>query len=350
MKASRIKIGSRLVGEGHPVFIIAEAGINHNGDLGIAKNLAEAAKSCGADCIKFQTFTVGDLVVPCAPSAEYQKTSKAAKSQLAMLKGLELSRDEFSQLAEYCKKKKIMFLSSPFDSGSAHFLNNLGVPAFKIGSGELTNTPFLSEVASFKRPVILSTGMAFIWEVKEAVKAIFSAGNKDVILLHCVSSYPAEYDQVNLKAINTLADEFGLLAGYSDHTMGIEISVAAVSMGACVIEKHFTLDRGLAGPDHKVSLEPHEFKNMVTAIRNTQKAIGNGIKRPQKAELEIMRVARKSIVAACNIPKGAILKHDMFAAKRPGTGIKPALLGKLINKKAVLPIKRNQLMKWEYVK
>jgi len=344
-----IKIANKPIGTNAPCFIIAEIGVNHNGNLKLAEELVDAAKSSGADAVKFQTFVSEDLAVKNAPMAEYQKKSLPGGSQFEMLRKLELSRGEFRRLFNYSRKKRIIFFSSPFDSASASFLNALGVPAFKIGSGELTNTCLLPEIAVFGRPIILSTGMADMKEVKEAVRIIFSAGNKDIALLHCTSSYPADYNEVNLKAIKTLADKLSLPVGYSDHTIGIEVAIAAVSMGACIIEKHFTLDKNLKGPDHKISSTPDEFRAMVRSIRNIEKAMGDGIKRPQKSELVIKNIVRKSIVAACDIPKGARLQKCMFAVKRPGTGIEPASIDALSGRKAIVLIRKDKILKWAYV-
>ena len=329
-----INIGNRKVGIGQAVFIIAEAGVNHNGSLKLAKKMIDAAKACGADAIKFQTFKTGDLVVKCG----------WCKSQFEMLKQLELSDNDFRDLSDCCKKKKIIFLSTPFDPKSAYFLYRLGVPAFKIGSGELTNTPLLLQIAGYKRPIILSTGMAALGEVEEAVHVIYSTNNKALILLHCTSSYPANYDDVNLKAMDTLRERFNTPVGYSDHTSGIEVSIAAVTMGACVIERHFTLDKGLSGPDHKASLGPDEFKRMVKSIRNIERAIGNGIKKPQGSECSVKRIARKSIVARVDIPKGGRIKPEMLAIKRPGTGIGPKYLDEIVGRQVKTEVKKDKVL------
>jgi N-acetylneuraminate synthase/N,N'-diacetyllegionaminate synthase len=345
----KIAINNRKVGEGEACFIIAEAGVNHNGSLAMAKKMINAAKQAGVDAIKFQTFKTEELAIENAPRANYQSKQVLDESQFEMLKKLELSESEFVELFSYCKKNQIMFLSTPFDFKSAEFLNDLGVPAFKVGSGDLNNIPLILKVAAYGKPLILSTGMSNLTEVKESVEAIYSVGNNELILLHCTSNYPTKFDDVNLKAMQTLQNEFGVLVGYSDHTEGIEVAVAAVAMGACVIEKHFTLDRTLPGPDHKASLEPNELKQMVCSIRNVEKAMGSGEKKPSKSEAEIKRVARKSIVAAVNIPKGTILTQEFLAIKRPGTGIEPKYLSAVIGKKTKRAFGKNQLIEWDFL-
>jgi len=346
MEEKRIKIGKRFVGEGCPSLIIAEAGVNHNGSLKLAKKMIDAAKMAGAGAIKFQTFITEELVTQDAPKANYQKKATGSKSQYEMLKKLELSERDFKELFNYCKRRGIMFLSTPFDSKSAEFLLKLGVPAFKIGSGDLTNIPLLLQVAGYKRPIILSTGMATLTEIKEAVKTIYSTGNKNLILLHCTSNYPTKYKEVNLRAMEALKKRFNVPIGYSDHTEGIEVAIAAVGMGACVVEKHFTLDRSLPGPDHKASLEPDEFAKMVRSIRNIELAMGDGIKRPQRSELEIKKVARKSIVAARDIQAGEIITKDMLAVKRPGTGIEPKFFSQIIGKRTKVALSKDQVLTW----
>lgn len=335
MKSKTIKIGNQIIGDNYPVFIIAEAGVNHNGSLAIAKKLVDAAQAAGADAIKFQTFKAEDLTTPGA--------------HCQMLKKLELSADSFRQIVEHCRRKRIMFLSTPFDMGSLEFLNQLGIPAFKISSGDLNNLPFLAEAARYGKLLILSTGMSDLSEVKEAVKKIYSTGNKKLVLLHCTSRYPAKYNEVNLRALDTLKRTFGLPVGYSDHTPGIEISLAAVALGAGVIEKHFTLDRKMAGPDHKASLGPNEFQALVESIRNIESARGDGRKKPFRSELSIQRIARKSIVAANDIAKGQVLSTDNLTIKRPGTGLPPKYLNELIGKRSIMNLKKDRLIAWEDV-
>jgi len=321
-------------------FIIAEIGVNHNGSLRLAKKLVEAAAAAGADAVKFQTFKAEELATKNAPSASYQR----AGSQYEMLKALELSEPQLRELFKYCKRKKVGFLSTPFDLKSAEFLARLGVRAFKVSSGDLTNLPLLRALARYSKPLILSTGMATLAEVKAAVAAIRSAGNQKITLLHCVSSYPARSEEVNLRAMDTLKQAFSLPAGYSDHTLGIEVAIAATARGAEIIEKHLTLDRGLSGPDHRTSAEPDEFRALVRAIRKVESALGDGKKVPQKSEREIMRVARKSIVARENIIKGEKIKGSMLAIKRPGTGIRPRYFNKLIGQVARRNIRQDQIL------
>ncbi len=330
--------------------IIAEAGVNHNGSLAIAKKLVDAAKYAGADAVKFQTFQAQEITTRNAQKAKYQRNASGEESQFEMLKKLELPENSFKALHRYCKKKKIIFLSTPFDYKSAEFINRLGVRYFKISSGDLTNLPFLSRVALYKKSIILSTGMSTLAEVKEAVKAIYAIGNKKLILLHCTSNYPARYEDVNLLAIRTLKKKFRVPVGYSDHTLGIEVAIAAVALGATVIEKHLTLDKNMQGPDHKSSLEAEEFKLMVKAIRNTEKALGNGIKTPRRSEAEIKKICRKSIVAAYDIPKGTKITPLMLAVKRPGTGIRPKYFRKIIGNRTKVPLKTDHIIKWADIK
>ena len=303
------------------VFIIAEAGVNHNGSLELAKLMADKSVEAGVDCIKFQTFKSENLVNKEAKKAEYQINNTGSNdSQYSMLKKLELSYSDFSELKSYCDKKGIMFLSTPFDLESIDFLADLGMKIFKVPSGEITNLPYLRKINSYKKEVILSTGMANLEEIQDALNIL-----KDckVTLLHCTTEYPCPYDSVNMNAMLTIREKFNLPVGYSDHTQGIEIPVMAVSMGAKVIEKHFTLDKTMEGPDHKASLEPDELKKMVSSIRNVEKAFGTGEKAPQEAEKKNIEIARKSIVAKCDIQKGEIFTEQNLTCKRPASGISP---------------------------
>ena len=340
----KIRISKKIAGEAYPSFIIAEAGVNHNGRLELAKKLIDAAKSAGVDAVKFQTYKTEALVSAYAPKAEYQKRKNIEKTQFEMLKSLELSESQFLHLFNYCKRKKIVFLSTPFDSESAGFLYRLGVPAFKIGSGDLNNIPLLVQISKYKKPIILSTGMSTLQEVKEAVEVVYSAGNKKLILLHCTSNYPTKINDVNLRAMHTLENKFNVPVGYSDHTEGILIPVIAVAMGACIIEKHFTLDRNLPGPDHRTSLEPDELRVMVRAIRDTEKALGSRIKNPTKEEEEIKKAARKSVVALVDISKDTPITKEMLILKRPGTGLAPKYLNKIIGEKPKKDIKKDSLI------
>ncbi|AZR73886.1 N-acetylneuraminate synthase [Anoxybacter fermentans] len=333
------------------VFIIAEAGVNHNGDINIAKKLIDVAAEAGVDAIKFQTFKTEKLVSQGAPKADYQlKTTKKSESQYQMIKKLELDKTSHVELMNYCKEKKIMFLSSPFDFESCDLLDELDIPFFKVPSGEITNLPFLKYIAEKQKPIILSTGMANIAEIYEALETIYSTGNRDVVVLHCVTEYPAPIEEVNLSAMLTIRDAFKVPVGYSDHTLGLEIPIAAVALGAKVIEKHFTLDKSMEGPDHKASLEPDELKLLVQSIRNVEKALGDGIKRPAKSEIKNLPVARKSIVAARDIKKGQVLSRDLLEIKRPGDGIEPKFIDKILGFKVNRYIRRDEVLKWEDLK
>ena len=340
----KYNIGKRI-GEGKSCFIIAEAGVNHNGTLELAKKLVDVAKEAGADAVKFQTFKAENVVIKKAEKAEYQKTTKE-ESQYELIKKLELSEYDFMELADYAKKTGIIFLSSPFDKGSVDLLDKMNVPAFKIASGEITNFTLLKHIAKKEKPIILSTGMATLGEIEEALKIIRTEAVENIVLLQCVSNYPAKIEDVNLRAMETLKYAFNLPMGFSDHTLGITASIAAVALGACVIEKHFTLDKNLPGPDHKASLEPNELKELVKAIRDVEKSLGDGLKRPTKTEEEIKRVARRSIVAKVDIQKGTIITEDMLDLKRPGTGIVPKYMEMIIGKRAKVDIKKEDLITW----
>ncbi|MBU7032869.1 MAG: N-acetylneuraminate synthase [Theionarchaea archaeon] len=346
-RSTKIKIGQNLVGDGEPCFIIAEAGVNHDGSLKQAKTLIEAAHKAGVDAVKFQTFTADALVTPQAEKATYQKNTAPGESHYTMLKRLELRTDDFEELAEYAEERKLIFLSSPFDTESVSFLDRLGVPAFKVASGEITNIPLLSCIARKGKPVILSTGMATMGEI-EAVLPLFNT--IPLILLHCVTQYPAPFDQVNLRVIQTLKKAFGYPVGFSDHTLGYTASLAAVALGACVIEKHFTIDKTLPGPDHGASLEPRELGEMVNAIRQVENALGNGIKAITSEEEKIRAVVRKSVVAIRDIPEGVPITEQMLAIKRPGTGLPPRFFQKVIGKRATRPIKAEEVITWEDIR
>jgi len=339
------RIGSRAIGPGEPAFIIAEAGVNHNGDPELAHQLVRAAAEAGADAVKFQTFVADRLVTTDAPQAEYQrKNTGVAESQHAMLKRLELSEEAHRELYALCAQLGILFLSTPFDEQCADFLAGLGIAAFKIPSGELTNTPFLRHVARKRLPVILSTGMATMTEIDEAVEAIQGEGNTDLALLQCVSAYPSAPADTNLRAMQTLSARFHLPVGYSDHTDGMEIALAAAALGACVIEKHFTIDRSLPGPDHKASLEPGELAEMVAGIRKVESALGDGKKCPTAAEVETAAVARKSLVAVRALRAGEIFESSMVVARRPGTGLAPSLMESLLGRPLVRDVAKNAIL------
>ncbi len=343
-----VKIADRVVGSGHPCFVIAEAGVNHNGQLDLALRLVDAAQEAGADAVKFQTFKSEKVVSPIAPKVEYQvANTESAGSQMDMIRKLELTFDEFRQVHDYCQKHKILFLSTPFDEDSADFLDKLGMSAFKIPSGEITNPPLVIQIARKQKPIIMSTGMANLDEVGEALKTIYACGNHDVVVLHCVSNYPAEPESINLRAMATMRERFHVDVGFSDHTRGIEIPLAAVALGACVIEKHFTLDRKLPGPDHKASLEPSELKQMVTSIRNVEASLGDGLKVPTADELKTAECVRRSLVAARRISAGTVVTDEMIAILRPGTGLQPAMKSSVVGKRPLKDIEAGELFSLE---
>ena len=308
------------------IFIIAEAGVNHNGSVELAKKLIDVAAEAGVDAVKFQTFKTENLVSKNTQKADYQKeTTDKEESQFDMIKKLELDIDTHHELIAYCKKKNIMFLSTPFDHDSIDMLDELGLEIFKIPSGEITNLPYLRHIGSLNKKVILSTGMTDMGEIEDALDVLIEAGTKknNITVLHANTMYPTPMEDVNLKAMVTIGNTFDIPFGYSDHTLGIEVDIAAVALGASVIEKHFTLDKTMEGPDHKASLEPYELKQMVKSIRNIELALGSSIKKPSNSEKPNMAVARKSIVASRRIEKGEILNSDNMAIKRPGNGISP---------------------------
>ncbi len=324
--------------------IIAEIGVNHNGDFDIAKRMIEVAKECGVDVVKFQTFNVDALTSGQAEMAKYQKDNTGkTETQKEMLTKLALSQEQFKELAKYCKEIGITFLSTPFDIDSVRFLNPIQ-DIWKIPSGEITNYPYLVEIAKTGKNVILSTGMCTLDEIADALEVLKANGTKDITLLHCTTDYPTPPESVNLNAMLTLKEKFGYPVGYSDHTEGIEVDIAAVAMGATVIEKHFTLDRNMPGPDHKASLEPNELKKMVQAIRKIETAMGSDEKQPTQAELENRKVARKSIVAATDICKGEIFTEDNITTKRPGTGISPMKWNEYIGVKASRDYLKDELI------
>jgi N,N'-diacetyllegionaminate synthase len=341
-------VGERRIGRGTPIFIVAEAGVNHNGDPALARRLVDAAADCGADAVKFQTFTVDSLLTRGAPKASYQvDTTGAGESQREMLARLELGPGELALLRDLAAKRGLVFFSAPFDEKSADALEALGVPLFKIPSGEITNLPLLRHVAAKGRPIILSTGMASLEEVEQAVTAIRAAGDPPLAVLHCLSAYPAPLGEINLRAMDTLAARFGGPVGFSDHTLGIEIAVAAAARGADIIEKHLTIDTTLAGPDHRASLDPPAFAAMVRAIRNVESALGDGVKRPMPSEADTRRVARKSLVAAHALGAGRRLTAGDVVVKRPGTGIPPAELPRALGRKVTRDVAADEVIPWE---
>jgi len=331
------------------VLIIAEAGVNHNGSIKMAKQLIDVATEAGADIVKFQTFKAGKLVSKAARQAEYQKANlkNMDDSQYNMLKKLELDEVMHIELIDYCQQKGITFLSTGFDEESVDMLDRLGVPFYKIPSGEITNKPYLQHIARKLKPVVISTGMADLNEIKEALDVLTGEGLdlSMITVLHCNTEYPTPMEDVNLKAMLTIKETFKVKVGYSDHTKGIEVAIAAVAMGAEVIEKHFTLDRNLPGPDHKASLEPDELKAMVSAIRNIELAVsGSGVKEPSNSEKKNIPIARKSIVAKTNIKKGEIFSENNITIKRPGTGISPMLWYNVIGKISSTDFKPDDLI------
>ena len=317
--------------------IIAEAGVNHNGSIATAKKLIDVAANAGADLVKFQTFRAENLVTKKAEKAEYQKNiTGKSETQFEMIKKLELDRFSHKQLINYCNKKNIQFLSTAFDHDSIDLLYKLNIPFYKIPSGEITNLPYLRHIGRMGKLVFMSTGMAKLEEVRTAMEVLLEAGlnKEDLTILHCNTEYPTPMEDVNLSAMLTIRDELGVKVGLSDHTLGIEIPIAAVAMGAAVLEKHFTLDRSLPGPDHAASLEPHELKSMVVVIRNIEKAIGDGVKVPSQSEAKNISIVRKSIVAKKYIKKGELFTNDNLTVKRPGTGISPMEWDHVIGKTA----------------
>ncbi|MDD5086534.1 MAG: N-acetylneuraminate synthase [Candidatus Nanoarchaeia archaeon] len=354
-----IKIDGKIIGENYPVFIIAEAGVNHNGDFKLAKKLIDAANEAGADAVKFQTFKSENVTSKYTSNSSYAERNIGKKeTMLEMIKKLEISYDNFKKLKRYCDEKGIIFLSTPHSDDAIEFLEPL-MPLYKIPSPDITNIPFLKAIAKKRKPIILSTGIATMKEVTEAVELIKKEGNNKIILMQCTTNYPCKLEDVNLRAMQTLRKKTGLLVGFSDHTIGIEASMLAVKLGAVVIERHFTLNKALPGPDHKASLSPDELKKLVKAISNKDYKIppekeelilGSSYKKPTAAEKEIAKVIRKSIIAKVKIPKGAVITGDMLIIKRPGTGIPSKDIDKVIGKIALEDIKQDRMISWKKIK
>lgn len=343
----RINFETCSIGADDGAFVIAEAGVNHNGDIDRAIALIDAAANAGADAVKFQTFKAKRLVNATAQKAAYQvENTGDAGSQLAMLERLELDDAAHHKLLARCSERDILFMSSPFDEQSADFLADLGITVFKVPSGELTNTPFLAHLGEKGLPIILSTGMSTMGDVETGVAALEATGNHELAILHCVSSYPTDPKDVNLRAMRTLRS-FGYPVGYSDHTLGIPVPIAAVALGACCIEKHFTLDRELPGPDHRASLEPDELAAMIAGIRAVEQSLGDGRKRPTAGELDTAKAARKSLVAAVEIAAGTVVTVEMITIKRPGTGMPPSMRESVVGRTARQPIARDELLALE---
>jgi N-acetylneuraminate synthase len=341
------EVAGRAIAAGRPVFVIAEAGVNHNGDPALARALIDAAADSAADAVKFQTFRTAALTSRTAPKAAYQiEATGAGESQSEMLVRLELSTETLRTLQAHAAARGIVFFSTPFDEASADTLGALGVPMFKIPSGEITNLPLLRHIAAKGKPIILSTGMSTVDEVAQALAAIGDVADVPVAILHCVSAYPAPVGEVNLRAMDALRDRFGRPVGLSDHTLGVEIALAAVARGAAIVEKHLTLDKNLPGPDHRASLEPAEMTALVRGIRNIEAALGDGVKRPMPSELDTRRVARKSLVAARALRAGEELVKDAVAVKRPGTGISPAELERALGRRVRRDLAADDVIDW----
>ncbi|MEG1254892.1 N-acetylneuraminate synthase [Clostridium sp.] len=332
------------------VFIIAEAGVNHNGSIEIAKKLVDMAAECGADAIKFQTFKAEECVGAYADKAEYQmENMPVEESQLEMVRKLELPFEEFRILQSYCKGKGILFISTPDGTESLNFLVSLDVPLIKIGSTEVSNVEYLKEIGNTGKEIILSTGMSTLGEVEQAINILKSTGNKNVKIMHCTTDYPTKEEDVNVRAMVTMREAFKIPVGLSDHTVGCEAAIAAVALGAEFIEKHITLDKEMDGPDHKASMEPEAFKEYVNAIRNTEKLLGDGIKRPTSREIGIMKDVRRSIVAKYDLHKGTVINKSMLAYKRPGSGINPELSDVISGRTLKKDMKQDELIMWEYL-
>lgn len=346
-----ISIDNKIISPKNP-FVIAEVGVNHNGDINLAKKLIDIAKEIGVDAIKFQTYKTEDLVTANAKMADYQKNNLGVEtSQLEMLKKLELSYSSFTSLKEYCDKKNILFLSTPHTEDAVDFLDDL-MPAYKIGSGDLNNIPLLKKIAKKNKPIILSTGMSYLSEIKESVDAISYLNNK-LIILHCTTTYPCPLKDVNLNAMLTMMNELNFPIGYSDHTLGIKVPLMAVSLGAAMIEKHFTLDKNLPGPDHSASATPDEMLSLVKRIRSgdlekpTEEILGSFLKEPTEVELENKKIVRKSLIADRDILKGEKISLNDIIIKRPGSGIDPKYLDKICGKKVLVDIKKDDLIEWK---
>lgn len=334
----KIKLRDRWIGEGESCFIITEAGSNHDGELETAKRLVKAAKDAGADAIKFQTF-----------KAEKFASPQYAKEMYKTLEKHELKTEWHAEIKKYADELGIIFLSTPFDEGSVDLLDEIGVPAFKVASGDLTHLPLLEHIAGKGKPMIVSTGGANLGEVEEAINTIKNRQNNRIVLTHCVSNYPTKVEDANIRAMITLRDAFHLPVGYSDHSLGSLVSLAAVALGACIIEKHFTFDRSLPGPDHPFAMEPDELKEMIIQIRNTEKALGSPIKKRTKSEDGVYKRARRSIFARRNIPKGTKITQDMVAILRPSVGVQPKFLDKVIGRKSKVDIKARASITWNEI-
>jgi N-acetylneuraminate synthase/N,N'-diacetyllegionaminate synthase len=345
-----IQAGNFCIGHGHPVFIIAEGGVNHSGDVDMALRLVEEAKRVGADCVKFQTFKAERVVTEEAPKAAYQlKTTSAKESQVEMLRKLELDEWAYPQLLDACQEEDILFLSTPYNVEDVDFLDNLGVQAFKIASGQAVEPYFVEYVAKKGKPILLSTGMCTLVEVDRAVRVVRGTGNDQIVVLQCTTNYPSAIEDCNLHAMVTMRDALDVLVGYSDHTEGLTAATSSVALGACVVERHFTLDKSLPGPDHSSSSDPDEFVALVRQIRQAELALGSSAKYPCQIEQENALGMRRSIVAKGTIRSGQIITEGMLTFKRPATGLKPDLLPELVGRVATCDIKPDQMLSWEMV-
>lgn len=345
-----IEITQRLIGPRQPCFVIAEAGVNHNGDLAMAQKLVTQARLAGADCVKFQTFKAERVAAGIAPKAAYQlRSTDPTESQFAMLRKLELTESDHRVLLEQCRREGIVFLSTPYSLEDAELLHALDVPAYKIASGQLIELPFLAALARFNRPVILSTGMGTLAEVKEAVDTLRAHGNQQLVVLQCTTNYPSRLADTNLRAMATLAQATGAAIGYSDHTEGITACLAATALGACVIEKHFTLDRSLPGPDHRCSSEPAELTALVRGIRDVETSLGDGVKRPAETELANLSGVRRSIATARDLPAGHVLTDRDLQFLRPATGLPPRDWHRVIGRRTNTALSPGTLLAWEHL-
>ncbi len=345
------EIAGHKIGRGNPCFFIAEAGVNHGGDVEKAKSLIDAAVKSGATSVKFQTFRADLLAAPSAPKAVYQAAATGAhESQADMLRDLELTQTDFHDLKIYCESQNIIFLSSPFDEYSVDMLNELDVPAYKIPSGETINLPLLKHIGNKHKPVILSTGMSYLNEITTAIETLYQTDNHEIAILHCTSNYPAMPKDINLNAMDTIRNAFKLPVGFSDHTTGIEIPLAAVAMGACIVEKHFTLDRNAEGPDHKSSIEPPKLTTLIQSIRNIELAFGNGIKKPANSELSNREIARKSVHLKTSKNAGETITESDLISLRPSGGIPPSDIQMIIGQKVVRLMPEGSILHWDDLK
>jgi N,N'-diacetyllegionaminate synthase len=345
-----ININEHTVGSESPVFIIAEVGVNHNGDLALAKQLIKEAARCGANCVKFQTFKADRVVTKDAPKANYQlKTTAAEESQLNMLKNLELPFSNYKEIIEYCNQEDVVFMSTPYNVEDVDFLDELGVSAYKLASMHIVEPYFLNYVSQKGKPILLSTGMATLDEVDEAVRSVRDSGNKDLILLQCTTNYPSRIEDANLLAMQTMANDFNVNVGYSDHTQDDIVCIVSIALGAKVIEKHFTLDKKLPGPDQSTSADPEEFSRLVKKIRDAESILGSSLKEPSDIEMENAYGMRRSIVAKCDIDAGDLITEDMLTFKRPSNGLSPSYMNKIIGKHAKVNMAVDTLVQWTHV-